>query len=76
MNQTERYNKITEIISKFKNGEELYRRNAVFNKTVHMMVDGMDIYDVFEQVILSAEQTQIMFEDYIRRDSRPFDIKK
>jgi hypothetical protein len=76
MNQNERYKKITKIIGKFKNGEELYKRNAVFNKVVHMLVEGMDVYDVFEQVILTAEQTQKMFEDYINRDTRPFEFKK
>lgn len=76
MNLCERHKKITEIIGKFKNGEELYRRNAVFNKAIQMMVEGMDVYDVFEQVILSAEQTQRAFEDYIYRDTRPIHFNK
>lgn len=41
-----------------------------------MLVEGMDVYDAFKQVILTAEQTQKMFEDYISRDSRPFEYRK
>lgn len=76
MNLNERHKKITEILEKFKNGKELYKRNAVFNKAVQMMVDGMDVYDVLEQVILSAEQTQRAFQDYMYRDTRPIHFNK
>ena len=74
MNFCERHKKITEVIAKFKNGEELYRRNAVFNKVIQLLVDGMDVYDVLEQVVLTAEQTQKAFEDYMQRDTRPIHI--
>ena len=71
MNCDERYQKITEILAKFKNGEELYKRNALFNQSVQMMVEGMNEFDVLEQVILANERTQRAFEDYVNRDMRP-----
>ena len=69
--QNERFMEITKILSKFKNGEELYRRNAMFNQAVQMMVEGMNEFEVLEQVILANERTQRAFEDYINRDARP-----
>lgn len=65
----DRYQKITEILAKFKNGEELYKTNAMFNQSVQMMVEGLNEYEVLEQVILASERTQRAFEDYICRAS-------
>ncbi len=71
MSNTERYQKITEILAKFKNGEELYKRNAMFNQAIQMMVEGLTEFEVLEQVVLANERTQRAFEDYINRDTRP-----
>lgn len=71
MNFCERHNKITELIGKFKNGEELYRTNATFNVAINALVEGADVYDVLEQVIVSKEQLTKTFTDYISRDTRP-----
>jgi hypothetical protein len=71
MNTNERYQKITELLSKFKNGEELYKRNAMFNQAIQMMVEGMNEFEVLEQIILASERTQRAFEDYVNRDTRP-----
>lgn len=71
MDRNKRYQKITEILAKFTNGEELYKRNAMFNQSVQMMVEGMSEFDALEQVILANERTQRAFEDYINRDTRP-----
>lgn len=75
MNSNERYQKITELLSKFKNGEELYKRNAMFNQAIQMMVEGMNEFEVLEQIILSSERTQRAFEDYINRDTRPMAMR-
>lgn len=74
MNVNERHEKITELLSRFKNGEELYRRSALFNKAIQMMVDGMDEFEVLEQIILLNERTERAFSDYVVRDTRPMII--
>lgn len=71
MNSSDRYHKITEILVKFKNGEELYKRSPMFNQAVQMMVNGMNEFEVLEQIILANERIQQAFEDYINRDTRP-----
>lgn len=71
MNVEDNYQEITEILEKFKNGEELYRNSALFNKAVQMMAEGMNIYEVFEAILKVYEQTDKAFEDYILRDTRP-----
>lgn len=67
----DRQRKITELISKFKNGEELYRKNPMFHQVIQMLLEGCDVYKVIEQIILANDRTQKAFEDYIIRDSRP-----
>jgi hypothetical protein len=71
MNSNKRYQKITELLSKFKNGEELYKRNVMFNQAIQMMVEGMNEFEVLEQIILASDRTQRAFEDYVNRDTRP-----
>lgn len=74
MNSTERYLKITELLKKFKNGEELYKKNAMFNQAIQMMLEGMNEFEVLEQIILANDRTQKAFEDYINRDTRPLNF--
>ena len=71
-----RHQKITELLSKFKNGEELYKRNVMFNQAIQMMVEAMNEFEVLEQIILISERTQRAFEDYINRDTRPMTMRK
>jgi len=72
-----RYAKITELLAKFKNGEELYKKSPLFNQAIQMMVEGLDVYQVLEEIILANERTQKAFNDYVLRDTRPiyFNIK-
>ena len=74
MNSQERFIKITELLKKFKHGEELYEKSAMFNKAIQMMVEGMNEFEVLEQIVLTSEQTQRAFEDYINRDYRPMNF--
>jgi len=74
MNQNERYQKINELLKKFKNGEDLYRKSPMFNKAIQMMVEGMNEFEVLEQIVLTSEQINRAFEDYINRDTRPVSI--
>ncbi len=46
MTPIERYAKTDEVISKFKNGKELYKNSATFNRVVQMLVRGADPLDV------------------------------
>jgi len=71
----ERFHKTTELLAKFKNGENLYKRNAMFNRSIQMMVEGMNEYEVLEQVIIECERLQHQFEDYMNRDTRPITLK-
>ena len=75
LTQNERYQKITELLEKFKNGKELYKTNPMFNQAIQMMVEGMDEFEVIEQIILTNERISRAFEDYINRDTRPINIK-
>jgi len=75
MTPDERYQKITKLLEKFKNGKELYKTNPMFNQAIQMMVEGMNEFEVLEQVILASERTSRAFEDYINRDTRPINIK-
>lgn len=68
MTDLEIYNKTDMIISKFKNGEELYRKSALFNRSVQMLVRGVDVYDLIENLIQVTEDTQKAFEQYIQKN--------
>jgi len=74
MAQRERFDKISKLLQKFKNGEDLYRKSALFNQAIQMMVEGMNEFEVLEQVILANERTINAFTDYVNRDSRPMSI--
>ena len=76
MNTQERYLKTTELLKKFKNGEELYRNNPMFHQSIQMLISGMSEYEVMEQLIISADRIQKAFEDYMMRDTRPVTINK
>jgi hypothetical protein len=49
---------INELLSKFENGLELYRNNAVFANCIEHLVRGGDIYKIFEQIIIMQSNTQ------------------
>jgi len=49
---------IDELLSKFENGLELYRNNAVFANCIEHLVRDGDIYKIFEQIIIMQSNTQ------------------
>lgn len=49
----------------------MYKRSALFNRCIQMMVSGGTPFEVIEQMVLINEQTQKAFEDYMNRDTRP-----
>jgi len=75
MTTEKRYLKIIKILKNFKNGEELYKNSAMFNKCIQMMLEGMNVYDVLEQVIQGNERTLRAFDDYIHHCKEPIMYK-
>lgn len=75
LSQSERYNLTDETISKFKNGKMLYRKSALFNRSVQMLVRGVTVYDLIENIIQVTEDTTRSFEQYINRDDRPLTMR-
>lgn len=68
MSNQEFHQKTKEVICRFKNGEELYHKSALFNMVVQMLVRGADIYETMEQLIYTTEDTQKAFEHHIMLD--------
>lgn len=75
MERNEMYKKTDECLSLFKNGKRLYMESAMFNRVVQMLVRGESPYAVIEQLVVSVEDTNKAFEQYILRDTRPFLVK-
>lgn len=71
MSELEYYNKLDEVIDRFKNGKELYKKNASFNMIVQMLAKGENPYDVIEGLVKSNEDIQSAFTQYTHRDTRP-----
>lgn len=66
-----RYKKINDILKKFKNGDGLYKKNPVFHYVIQMLLEGMDEYEVIEELVKINKRTHQAFEDYVNRDTRP-----
>jgi len=58
MNANERYLKITKLLKKFENGEKLYKESPMFYQCIQMMIEGVDVYEILEQIIQAYEWTQ------------------
>lgn len=65
MTDLEFHNKTIEVISRFKNGQKLYRESATFNKVVQCLVRDMDIYDLLEQVVLNSDSITDAFKHHL-----------
>ena len=61
---------MTEILKKFKNGEKLYKENALFNICIHQILSGADIYHILEEVILLNSAQQNMMKDVFKNKSQ------
>lgn len=68
---TKEYQKAKEIISKFPNGEALYKNSALFGRTIQTLVRGVSEYEMIEQLIRITEDTQKAHEHYMVGDTRP-----
>ena len=65
------HTKVDEIINKFNNGRELYKRNALFNRCVQMLVRDENPYDLILRLVHMADDCQNAMKAYIERDTRP-----
>jgi len=65
-----------ELIRKFKNGQELYNKSAMFNQIIHMLASGVDIYVILEDMIIIHEEKIKELEEYMLKDTRPFLLDK
>lgn len=54
----------TELISKFKNGEERYLNSALFKNTIEYLLRGSDPLDLIDQLISMIEDTKKDFLEY------------
>jgi len=61
--QKARSHEINQLLSKFRNGFELYQTNALFNKCVEAMLNGVSPYEIIEQVISIQTSTQKRLND-------------
>jgi hypothetical protein len=60
------------ILDNFKNGEELYRKNALFNTMINNLVlNGGNIYDFIEFLINENDRIKKVYEDYVKNETRP-----
>lgn len=57
--QTARSHEINQLLSKFKNGFELYQKNALFAKCIEGMLNGASVYELLESVVVMQTETQI-----------------
>lgn len=67
---------IDELIRKFKNGQDLYHKSAMFNQVIHMLAHGVDIYIILEDIIIIHEEKIKEMEKYVLSDTRPFLVDK
>lgn len=51
------------LLSKFDNGLELYQNNSFFNNAINNLLQGGDIYKIFEQIIVMQQETQKRYEE-------------
>jgi hypothetical protein len=72
----EEYNKTLEILKHFPDYEIKYNKSAMFHKVVQMLVRLDDPYLVIDQLILSIEDINKAFEQYIITDNRPLNMNR
>jgi len=63
-----------ELLGKFKNGQELYEKSALFNRVVRTLAAGQSPYELLEEVIVIADAIQENFTEYAKSDTRNLSI--
>ena len=62
---------ILEVLSKFEGGQELCQTSALFNRCVHCLAAGMDVYLLLEEVVKASEGQRKCMEEIIQKSSIP-----
>jgi len=57
--------KLKEILSKFKDGEERYKKSPTFNVTVRALLNGTDPILIIDQLIQMNENTSALFDKFL-----------
>jgi hypothetical protein len=63
--------KLEALISQFKNGEERYRKSALVNQTINVLLMGVDPVSVIDNLISIIEVNQKSFEEYVINNPVP-----
>ena len=66
---SELHRKTNEVLSKFKNGKELYYKSAMFNQIVQCLVRGEDAYVLLEQTCLMHDSCVDALRHHIMVDA-------
>lgn len=67
MNKDEIYFLTEQEIAKFTNGRDRYYKSPLFNKIIQMLVSGMSVYDVIDELVKVNENTLTALEQYMAR---------
>lgn len=62
---------IREVIDRFKEGEKLYNTSPLFNRCVHSIAAGVDVYEILETLININEEQVITMQNIIKSSSMP-----
>ena len=71
----QRHKETDELIAKFKNGVHLYRTDPIYHRIIQMMIDGMNIYDVIEHMLIITKSNRNAMEEMLARAQGNFYIK-
>lgn len=72
--QMEFYRKTDEVISKFKHGKEMYRKSAMFNQCVQMLVRDADPLEIIEMLCVSHDDMRKALEHRIVNELVPVEV--
>lgn len=66
---------ITDILEKFEEGEHLYNTSATFNRCVHYLAAGGDIYQLLESIINMNEELHKRTIELLEKSSVPITVR-
>lgn len=65
---------ITDILEKFEEGQNLYSTSALFNRCVHYLANGGNVYHILETVIKMNDEQIKVTQDILEKSSVPIII--
>ena len=76
MNQQEFEHQTNKTIAKFKSGIERYQKSTTFNIVVRQLVNGVDPYEIIDQLCEMSDAQQKAFEEFVTKSTQPLFIIK